>query len=155
MSKTIRLLIPAGGSEGDHEIRFRLDYEHAMSRYGIGVLVDRGGNLLDGAAFRRWRDAMGARLETDDLDAARAALGLPPGEPLGPPDTPPAGDTVAARLRQLMPRGVQVQVVGQTRIPDTSVRNYVSGRTVPDVVTLGKICRALGVSLAAFDGCES
>ncbi len=58
------------------------------SSYGHGVLLYRsskvaGGEVLDGATFRAFRDGLGARLETDRPDRARSALGLMQDEPLG------------------------------------------------------------------------
>jgi hypothetical protein len=41
------------------------------------VLLDRDGNVLDGARFLYLRDAIGARLLSDDVRAAALALGLP------------------------------------------------------------------------------
>jgi hypothetical protein len=54
------------------------------SRYGQGVLVFRNGrDILDGATFRALRDGLGAWLETDQPDRARAAMGVPSDESLG------------------------------------------------------------------------
>lgn len=56
----------------------------SRSRYGQGVLVYRNtSDVLDGATFRVLRDTLGARLETDRPDRARAAMGLMQDESLG------------------------------------------------------------------------
>jgi hypothetical protein len=48
------------------------------------VLVFRNGrDILDGATFRALRDGLGAWLETDQPDRARAAMGVPSDESLG------------------------------------------------------------------------
>lgn len=72
---------------GEHPRALRWTVHDPRSRYGQGVLLYRhpgdGVDILDGATFRALRDTLGARLETDNPDRARNALGLPPGESLG------------------------------------------------------------------------
>ena len=62
-------------------MRFRLLYDHSLSNYGLGVLIDNGGVPLGGAVFRRLRDAVGARLVGPDPAAACGAMSVPAGEP--------------------------------------------------------------------------
>lgn len=73
---------------GESSRALRWTVHDSRSRYGHGVLLFRsarapGGEILDGATFRALRDGLGARLETDRPDRARAALGLMQDESLG------------------------------------------------------------------------
>jgi transcriptional regulator with XRE-family HTH domain len=146
------LLIPAGGRQPPFQIRLKID-PHAGS-YGMGRLVDKSGTTLDGSTFRRLRESVGASLETDDPDAVRAALGVPPTEPLAPPEVP--AESIAARLRELIgpDRGAALQLAGRLGIDSDTLYRYRDGKVVPGAAALLRICRGLGVSLAAFDGCE-
>lgn len=70
---------------GERERALRWTVHDSRSRYGQGVLIYRNGrDILDGATFRVLRDTFGARLETDNPERARRALGVPADEPLEP-----------------------------------------------------------------------
>ena len=60
---------------------------HAASSYGLGVLLYRWGQVLDGFSFRELRDNLGATIRTSDPEKVRQALGVPIREPgiIGPP----------------------------------------------------------------------
>lgn len=60
---------------GRHDLK--LDTDHPASHYGMGVLLDKDGDILDGAQFVHLRDAMGASIETTDPARVVRALGLP------------------------------------------------------------------------------
>lgn len=69
---------------GEPPRALRWTVHDSRSSYGHGVLVYRNSNdILDGATFRHLRDHLGARLETDRPDRARAALALLQDESLG------------------------------------------------------------------------
>lgn len=78
--------LPGGGTVNSKTVyRFNLRWtaHHSSSHYGLGVLLDQRNQVFDGVMFRHLRDATGAWLEADDLERARAALGLPEGETIG------------------------------------------------------------------------
>lgn len=62
---------------------FRLTWttDHAASRYGLGVMLCLGGEILDGSHFRALRRLFGADIETDEPAKVCRALGVPQGEP--------------------------------------------------------------------------
>jgi hypothetical protein len=61
--------------------RFALRWtdHHPSAHRGIGVLLDQRNEVFDAHQFRAFRDAMGAWLESDDIERAAAAVGLSPG----------------------------------------------------------------------------
>jgi hypothetical protein len=65
-------------SRAVYRLRLRYVTHHSASHYGIGVLLDAGGEVLDGWMMRYLHDRVGAYIQTDDPDVCRAALGLPP-----------------------------------------------------------------------------
>ena len=149
------LLIPSGGTQPPFQVRLKLD--PAAGSYGLGRLKDKAGVTLDGATFRRLRESVGASLDTADPDAARTALGVPPGEPLSPPPEPDAGGrTIAAVLREVIgtERGAVAQAAGRLGMSSDTLGEYVRGHAVPGAAALLRICRGFGVSLSRFDGCE-
>ena len=148
------LLIPSGGSQPPFQIRLKLD--PAAGSYGLGRLKDKAGVTLDGVTFRRLREA-GASLDTTDPDAIRAALGVPPGEPLAsPPESDSGGRTIAAVLREVIgtERGAVAQAAGRLGMSSDTLGEYVRGHAVPGAAALLRICRGFGVSLSRFDGCD-
>jgi hypothetical protein len=152
----ITLLIPTHPDNPPFQVRFRILHDHPQSRYGLGVLVDRGGAVLDGYHFRRLRDTIGASIDTTDPAAVRRALGLPADEHLGPVEsTNDDQRTFASVLRRLIgpDRGALTRLAGTTSVPYDTLRTYTSGRSLPTVDVMLKICRNLGVSLSVFDGC--
>jgi hypothetical protein len=70
-----RLEFPAAAG-----LEYRLLYlntERSESSYGLGVLEDAEGQILDGATFRVLRDQHGAQIEAVDPDVVRRSLGIP------------------------------------------------------------------------------
>lgn len=62
---------------GERSRALRWTVHDSRSSYGAGVLVYRNSSdVLDGATFRDLRDTLGAWIETDLPDRARAALAL-------------------------------------------------------------------------------
>lgn len=53
--------------------------DHPTSRYGLGVLLTQGRQILDGAMFLHLRKCCGAWIETDDPDRVAAALAVDAG----------------------------------------------------------------------------
>lgn len=72
--------LPTGGFvPRRNPVRFTLRWvlSHSASNYGLGVFLDAGNGIFDGHSFRSLRDDSGAWIETDDVPAATACLGLP------------------------------------------------------------------------------
>jgi DNA-binding phage protein len=145
------LLIPSGGSQPPFQIRLRLD--PTAGSYGLGRLKDKSGVTLDGVTFRTLRES-GASL-TPDAPEIRAAMGLQPDEPLAP-QLRESGRTIGAVLREIVgsERGAIAQAAGKLGVGYDTLSEYIRGRSTPGAKALLRICRGLGVSLAAFDGCE-
>lgn len=62
---------------GEPPKALRWTVHDSRSSHGAGVLVYRNSrDMLDGATFRDLRDRLGAWIETDRPDRARAALAL-------------------------------------------------------------------------------
>ena len=59
--------------------RFKLRWtdHHPASHYGLGVLLAPNNEVLDGFMFRFLRDSINARIECDDPQRVRGALGVP------------------------------------------------------------------------------
>ena len=75
-----RLVIPSTTEIPEHLVgthKLTLTTNHPQSHYGLGVLVDEEGEVIDGNNFSRLRDTLSARIETDDAAAVCRALGLP------------------------------------------------------------------------------
>ena len=62
---------------GSETIDCRWTTDHPQSSYGLGVVLLPGGEILDGFHFRLLA-LDGWRIETDDPEKVRLALGLPP-----------------------------------------------------------------------------
>jgi hypothetical protein len=65
-------------SRSVYRLRLRYVTHHPASHYGIGVLLDSSGEVVDGYMLRFLHGRAGAWIETDDPEVCVAALGLPP-----------------------------------------------------------------------------
>lgn len=65
-------------SRAVYRLRLRHVTHHPASHYGIGVLLDSGGEAMDGFMLGFLHHRLGAWIETDDPEVCVAALGLPP-----------------------------------------------------------------------------
>lgn len=79
------LVVPAGRAYPlGLKMELKLDTEHPASNYGIGVLLPACAVAqppLDGAVFESYHEILAATIETDDVAAVAAALGLPADHP--------------------------------------------------------------------------
>jgi hypothetical protein len=98
--KTIIIIPPTPGIPkkltGRHQLK--LDTDHAMSHYGSGVLLDKDGEILDGARFVHLRDALGASIESTNPERVVRALGLPS-------DPMPSGISRLLKIARRLARG--------------------------------------------------
>jgi hypothetical protein len=67
-------------SKSVYHFQLRWTDHHPSSHYGIGVLLDSKGEVVDGFFFRFLRDRLGAWIESDDPGRLASALGVPPDE---------------------------------------------------------------------------
>jgi hypothetical protein len=67
-------------SRAVYRLRLRYVTHHLASHYGIGVLLDSEGGVLDGFMLRFLHARVGAWVVTDDPEVCVAALGLAPEE---------------------------------------------------------------------------
>ena len=78
------LILPKPGAteQTKEDKTFKLTWttDHAQSSYGLGVLLYKTGEILDGATFLGLRDGVGAFIVTTRPEKVCGALGVPLGE---------------------------------------------------------------------------